>query len=236
MSDKIYPAILKLDNGCIVLATKLRCGIALIEYKNEYEKIYKNSYYEDFHGFESATNITREYLEGKCVKVISPEHSEQIIMLCKNSGIGEDTHRNKSFAHIEDGELYFTDDVPEMDNGDNFEQITIPLPPKESNTSSGECYGRKTDDKWPRVGGKVTWGSCVANAEVIATHNKTAWVLNEHGSCDNVEIAKLKKPKTEAEILRDELTQDINEMINNDSSTNAFVDLIIDKYIAKNPQ
>lgn len=199
MSDKIYPAMYEDVDG----------ELYLYQNKESYYSFRRDKWDKatESDNHENDKNITSEYLEGKCVKVISPEHGEQIIMLCKNSGIGEDTHRNKSFAHIEDGEIYFTDDVPEMDNGDNFEQITIPLPPKESNTSSGECYGRKTDDKWPRVGGKVTWGSCVANAEVIATHNKTAWVLNEHGSYDNVEIAKLKKPKPEAEILRDKLLE-----------------------------
>lgn len=134
-------------------------------------------------------NVTREYLEGKCVKIESPEHSEFVQRLAFGSGFkwpqsfGKVKHTGhlylffKSHGHINCAN----------NNHESIEEITIPMPPKENSASK--------NDEW-RVGDTVTWGSFVATGEIKAISDNLAWVKNEYGNYNNVLLADLKKPKT----------------------------------------
>ncbi|QDP48215.1 MAG: hypothetical protein Unbinned6437contig1000_69 [Prokaryotic dsDNA virus sp.] len=171
-----YPAILKLSNDCVVLATSLGCGFALKDYKDEYESTHANKLYKDFHGFESAANITPEYLANTYGEVQSPEHAEFIIELAKNAGFGVSglTSRSMCFEFSGDCNVVFYEiPVDIFANNEESKQITIPLPPKQIQTATPEeefemkqimknagdnlvlgCEDSKCD-KWPKIGDEV---------------------------------------------------------------------------------
>lgn len=174
-------------------------------------------------------NITREYLEGKCVKIESPEHSEFVQKLAFNagfkwyeSGTGVNHTDAEYISFWADGDITYGDTQDHI-----FEQITIPLPPK----------AEPKPKEWPQVGDNATWGSQAENAEVIAIHKGRAWVFSDSGYHIEVEAGRLKKPKTEAEILRDEVYYVIlNRGDSNIAASAATNDLFEQFNITKKPQ
>ncbi len=226
-----YPAILRLSNGCVVLATSLGCGFSLKDYRDEYESTYANKFYKDFHGFESAINITHEYLANTYGEVVSPEHAEFIIELAELYGFKRAfTSPRKAinaFAFKGDNLYLYGMGLDELTQLPT-RKITIPLPPKQIQTATPEeefemtqimknagdnlvlgCEDSKCE--WPCVGSIVTWGNKSVKGEVKALSDGLAWIKNEYGNYCSEYVSSLQKPKTPEEELRDDIVQTIHD-------------------------
>lgn len=84
----------------------------------------------DLININDGTNITREYLEGKCVKIESPEHSEFVQRLAFNAGFKWVDGDDRVTRMSEGSCLSFRFDKGMTFGFIDFEQITIPPPPK----------------------------------------------------------------------------------------------------------
>lgn len=210
--------------------------------------------FDDDYDNDSFTNITREYLEGKCVKIESPEHSEFVQKLAFNAGFEWKYNKNKisnttarMLTFHADGDITFDN------NGCNhyeYVQITIPLPPK----------AESEPKEWPQVGDKISINGSKPNPltsdqlcftdialEVISKVNRRGGVILTlaNDSLGVIAISKgewIEKPKTKAEILRDELIDLAFNQFNDDShplDRNAYylISELMDKFnITKKPQ
>lgn len=184
-------------------------------------------------------NITREYLDGKYVKVESPEHSEFVQKLAFNAGFKWHLKGKKilnvNFLFLsfhENGVIGRTNKSPTAYL--KFEEITIPLPPKEPLNENGfnlHFAGDKCEE-WPCIGDEVTWGHRVTSGKVKAVDGDVAWIMNKHGNYVTEYLRDLVKPKSEAEVLRDWLTELWNE---NEHDFDLFLDIAMN-YITKKPQ
>lgn len=179
------------------------------------------------HGFKITaneskfTNITREYLEGKCVKIESPEHSVFVQKLAFNNDVLFHIDANYDVIYF-----YGLNDALDLNDISMWTVITIPLPPKaESETK-----------EWPQIGDKVCYGNGV-NCEVTGIHNEVAMILTERGDYHIAYLSELKKPKTEAEILRGCVWDTVSEYIEKESIIDAVTTDLINNYnITKKPQ
>lgn len=127
--------------------------------------------------------------------VDSKEHAEHIIKIAKDAGFslleGSDpygvffTFSNVSLVFMYSGEAASW----------GCAQITIPLPPKES--------------EWPQVGDEIEWGS--GNIGVIKSlSDEFAWVKrSDNHQYTTIYASRIKKPKTPEEILIEGLHQKI---------------------------
>lgn len=129
--------------------------------------------YGDLEEHQKDKNITREYLKGKCVKVISPEHSEFVQKLAFNAGFGWHyygngvMHQDSKFLTFHNSGLIGKTNTPPCKTI-GFELITIPLPPKaEPEPESKEL---------PQIGTRVHLVSGANNisGELLALTNKYA--------------------------------------------------------------
>lgn len=125
-----YPYIGKLndDNG-IVLFTENSYGCQLNASAGGWcvEDICR---YDDTEWYEkSFTNITKEYLENKCVKIESPEHSEFVQKLAFKAGYSWNFGKGVSLTDKE--YLFFKGSQILWDrhNEDLIEEIQLPIPP-----------------------------------------------------------------------------------------------------------
>lgn len=130
MSNKIYPAIYKSEDGNLYLYEN-RANCYSFGYKNW---IGSNDNIFDTH--ESDKNITAEYLANTYGEVKSKEHAEFIVELAKNAGFSvvrpyKDKRRFFSFW---DGQLGFFE-LESIATSSCAKQITIPLPNKQLATT-----------------------------------------------------------------------------------------------------
>lgn len=218
MKDKTYPAICRAVDG------------------KEYLYANKNNYYsyqcsawdksDSSDNHENDTNITREYLEGKCVKIESPEHSELVQKLAFNAGF-EWTESGKVIAHTNAKYLFFYtngDLTFGVSNKRRVIEVTIPLPPKAEHK------------EWPAIGDKASYGGNI-NCKVVGIHNEVAMILAEHGDYHIAYLSELSKPKTEAEILRDDLWEAVLCKVNKGVNKDELISDLLDRYnITKKPQ
>lgn len=144
--------------------------------------------------FDAANqNITREYLEGKCVKIESPEHSEFVQKLAFNAGF-EWLSCGSKLKNTNYPFLFFSLDLSITCgyDDDNRDQVTIPPPPK----------AESEPKEWPQVGDEVLFRNDLCKvllAEDASRHIVVEW----NGNYVNPHIEDIKKPKAEDEILRD---------------------------------
>lgn len=177
----------------------------------------------------SFTNITREYLEGKCVKIESPEHEKLLIALAENAGFKRLINKNYRdyirFYH--DGDWTYSSESNVALCGKEI--IKIPLPPKKEfkfpsapqhidcmcNKCGGRCClgfcDKDKADEW-QIGDVVEYPSGKGVLTISDPDNQGIVIVMETtddlGShYKRVGIESLKKPKTEAEMLRDELME-----------------------------
>ena len=89
----------------------------------------------------SDKNITHEYLANTYGEVVSPEHAEFIVELCRVNGIqtiySSSASEAKSFEIGERHIILYSFVINEL-NLDSKKQITIPLPPKQIQTATPE--------------------------------------------------------------------------------------------------
>jgi len=203
----------------------------------------------------SFKNITGEYLANTYGKVESKEHAEFIIDLCKVNGIDflDDYEGGVMWFNCKCGLLDFYIDKNTASN-DGEKLITIPLPPKQIQTSTSEeefemqqimknngdnlvlgCEDSKCEE-WPCVGDDVKYGNC--KWKVIAKY-KHMLMLVTLDDCGFVlaEIKEVKKPKTPAEELREWLQERIGYGIASGFDCEAIAhDLLHHLKITKKPQ
>jgi len=86
---------------------------------------------DDYHGDLHIKDITKEYLENKCVKIESPEHSEFVQKLAFKAGYSWNAGKNVAFTDKE--YLFFsgTQITWFWNNENSTEEIQLPMPPKE---------------------------------------------------------------------------------------------------------
>lgn len=171
-------------------------------------------------------NITHEYLANTYGEVVSPEHAEFIIELCKVGDIDFVASKKgiSKFKYFRINESYlgfYTE--PRNAKSQGPKKITIPLPPKQIQTATPEeefemkqimknagdnlvlgCEDSKCDE-WPCVGSIVTWGNKSVKGEIKALSDGLAWIKNEYSNYCSEYVSSLLKPKTPEEELRDEL-------------------------------
>lgn len=176
-------------------------------------------------------NITPDYLEYKCGKVDSVEHAEFIKIMSANNDI-KCSHRkiddSISYFYFMDNCLFFSSECVPVTNV--FKGITIPLPPK-------------TENEWPQVGDEVMFTPNPSingklNATVKYIGNKYTVLESDSGREFSRRNSKLliEKPKTEQQLLREELWDFIGESVNKDSLIDDIVTELITNYnITKNP-
>jgi len=162
----------------------------------------------------SFNDITREYLENTKIKIESPVHSEYVQEMAIRygfnwGGIESVKYTNASY-------LYFRADnlISQGYNDCDFiahpkKEITLPLPPKSPPVST---VNRDIErEAWPKIGDDfihkgelvtcISKGATSDGSEVLTFEFKGRM---KHGSCWNDE-AWVQKPKSETEILRDEI-------------------------------
>ena len=218
MKDKIYPAIFANGVGCTILWFNENKGISL----DDGGHVCKES-------TSKVKNITRDYLANTYGEVASPEHAEFIVELCESNGIDIFNHYDEGITNfvINSGEVIFTYVKPVIACHDK--KITIPLPPKQTQTATPEeefemtqieknngdnlilgCEDSKCDE-WPCVGSKVQTSDGVGIVELLPD-TKGYYVVSVDGEYYQYQIDELSKPKTPEEELRDELIEYLNEL------------------------
>lgn len=166
---------------------------------------------------ECMKNITREHLEGKCVKIESPEHSVFVQKLAFNNDVLFHIDANYDVIYF-----YGLNDALDLNDISMWTVITIPLPPKSESETK----------EWPQIGDKVCYGNGV-NCEVTGIHNEVAMIITERGDYHIAYLSELKKPKSEVEILLEDLRAHFEKYTFQDQAIN---ELHLKFNITKKPQ
>ncbi len=188
-----------------------------------------------------ATNITREYLKNTWGVVESKEHAEFIIELAENAGFDCDDFDCHTF---DCDRAYFYTTLDSLDfvssqcvaSDDGEKQITIPLPPKEALKNAGDnlilgCEDSRCDE-WPQVGDEVSWVHGEIIGIVKCIDGDAAWISTPSGTHTTQKVDRLKKPKTPEEELRDNITEQLEFITDNQlSCDNAHIQLIADAMV-----
>ena len=197
-------------------------------------------------------NITREYLANTYGKVESKEHAEFIVDLCKVNGVDflDDYKGGVMWFNCKCGLLDFYIDKNTASN-DGEKLITIPLPPKQIQTATSEeefemqqimknngdnlvlgCEDSKCE--WPQIGDLVQANFGKGIVKSLADKNGILSVMTDRGFNLLANMSDIKKPKTPAEELRDDL---IELYCTAGYETEKYIDLLMSKYnITKKPQ
>lgn len=157
MSDKIYPAIYKSEDGCTYIYQDKNNY-----YSYEREK-WDKSTNEDNHDCDK--NITREYLTNTYGKVESQEHADFIVKLAEVNGVevGNKWEEGKWFNFMLDcnGALIICF-FPEYTASNKEEKlITIPMPPKELSPTAT----KGTDASITIVNSTPTANDCIVDGD-----------------------------------------------------------------------
>jgi hypothetical protein len=212
-----YPYIGKAESGLVVVFTSEESGTVLSSGSTSH----KIGRYSDRWAEDSCfTNITREYLDGKCVKVISPEHMSFIGLLGVNSGFELLPPSGSDYI-----EFYSNGNFKACRNhGKVNKWITIPLPTKsESTLSSDEETELKSramvselnsanEDEW-QAGMKFQHKESKNQGEIIAIHKGVALVEYPCMMPISISMYDIEKPKTPEQKLADEIETTINNKL-----------------------
>ena len=138
----------------------------------------------------SLTNITREYLAGKKIKVLSPEHKDLIIDLWSDSRL---------FMIRDGGYMVFTENG--FDPSVEYEEIHLPLPPEVKPPKDTGL----DDEEWPKVGDEViatNKGNNSLRGELLAITKEYA-IIQQDGFEQHLHLHgwALEKPPTPEEEL-----------------------------------
>lgn len=210
-----YPYIGGLGNDCVTLFTDDCEGIAMKHPTIEIKGIVEQYWDED-----EFTNITREYLANTYGEVVSTEHAEFIKLLAVTNGMGcghKVVDDNCKYFYAFHGDLFFTSEV--LSSTGRCKQITIPLPPK----------AEPEPKEWPQVGDKVVTsdGKGILRLPADKTGCYIVEVENNSLGYQQYTIDELSKPKTEAEILRDELGSILDSYILGDEPKTYYIEKIV---------
>lgn len=181
---------------------------------------------------ENDINVTNEYLANTYGEVDSPEHAEFIIELVKNADLKvyiDSPEINRAFFTFNENSMLFFYDSKEDVHKDRRKKITIPLPPKQTQTATPEeefemeqimknagdnlilgCEDSKCDE-WPYLGSKVQTSDGAGIVELLPD-TKGYCVVSVDGEYYQYQIYELEKPKTPEEELRDDLIEYLNEL------------------------
>lgn len=163
-------------------------------------------------------NVGRTLLEGWCVRVSSQVHGEFLRELALNSGFKETSPLAGNYMHFT-----MQGDFAVRASSLGGDVITIPMPPK-AETEPKESV---------EVGDTVTWDCNTYKGRVMAIDGDNAWCMRDSGYYYTIKLDRIQKPKSEAEILRDEL----GECIKVHSSSEGLINDLVNKYnITKKPQ
>lgn len=216
------------------------------------------------------TNITREYLANTYGEVVSPEHAEFIIELAKNYDIPIRSNYSGSVDNYFN--FYFEDEnlvlsfweVVGACSNLGEKQIAIPLPPKQTQTSTPEeefemeqimknagdnlvlgCEDSKCDE-WPKIGDEVlVYPNSRRNMEIRGkvvkvigkcTHSDGSTIITvEHSSLGVFAVANGSWIK-KPKTPEEELRDEIADIIDNASCSEQAAEYIVETYGIKKPQ
>ncbi|QDP46629.1 MAG: hypothetical protein Tp1137MES00d2C23059491_48 [Prokaryotic dsDNA virus sp.] len=244
-----YPYIGKgTESGSIILMTGKGEGIVIdsktaATHPGKFESTVDEDYFK---------NITREYLDGKCVKIESHEHSK----LVQKVAFGAGFQWPESFGTIKHtGYKFLFFRVKGLincghENNSKVQQITIPLPPKQIQTATLEeefemqhimknngdnlilgCEDSKCEE-WPQVGDEVVWDKNDYKGIVKAISEQKAWCRLNNGLYYTISFDRLKKPKTPEEELRDEVTELVWKANDLWTNTKAVQQVSVQEFVA----
>jgi len=143
---------------------------------------------DDYHGDLHIKDITKEYLENKCVKILSPEHSEFVQKLAFKAGYSWNAGKNVALTDKE--YLFFsgTQITWFWNNENSTEEIQLPMPPKDNLQEEDNV------EKWkPVIGEKALTdptdvvvtvayfdkNSCGTDIALVFSDKKPFWVAKE---------------------------------------------------------
>ena len=170
---------------------------------------------DDYHGDLHIKDITKEYLENKCVKIESPEHSEFVQKLAFKAGYSWNAGKNVAFTDKE--YLFFsgTRITWFWNNENSTEEIQLPMSPEASEENP-------ETKEWPQVGDEVSFPSG-KGILVVDKPDKNGIIIVKSTDEDSIDEYKkvslnaLKKPLTPEEKLRDELINTTIKVMSDDS-------------------
>lgn len=252
-----YPYIGKLIesvNSC-VLFTANGFGCKLSHSVNQWKSVgmheFTGCWCEE--GFK---NITREHLTNTYGEVKSKAHAEFIRKLCKVNGISVNEHPSNLDAYflIDDNVLHYcyskpielkqiTIPLPPNSNTNTPEEDFEMQQIQKNNGDNLMFGGADKREEWPKVGDKATLSNdedytvshgheAVGESVLIMSlfnDGEVDMAVVKHGItnyCFRVEM--LKKPKTEAEMLRDEVSSILDSYVTGDKTRGYYVDKIIE--------
>ena len=248
MKSKIYPAIYRaVHNNEYLYADNDNY------YSCERETWNKSGNCDDH---ENDINITREYLANTYGKVESKEHAEFIIELAEANDLplvwGDPDSPVKSFKFRGDKLRLFELETNELSDINGAKLITIPLPPKQIQTATSEeefemqqimknngdnlilgCEDSKCEE-WPCANDEVEYIGCKWK---VAAKYKHMLMLVTPDDCSFAvaEIKEVKKPKTPAEELRDDIKKAVY-LVSEGEEDSLHITSILSKYnITKKP-
>ncbi len=199
-SEIKYPAILKstLRNQIVMVANKNKFIHIDGEFKGEERRNYNA---------DDTIDITHEYLVNTYGEVVSPEHAEFIIELCKVGGIDFVSSKKgiSKFKYFKINESYlgfYTE--PRNAKSQGIKKIIIPLPPKSE---------AKT---WPQVDDPVTvFGQ--QGVLVLPADKNGMYVVESNGRYFIPKLSDITKPKSKQDLLIEELQA---KLVNNNAVDN----------------
>ena len=182
--------------GSIVLFTDWLTGYLLYNNGTSDKEVLE---YHDGWAEEDFTNITKEYLENKCVKIESPEHSEFVQKLAFKAGYswyGGNTnlqYTDKEYLHFwKEGDICYEDSTHKM-----WELTQLPMPPE-------AIKENPETEEWPQVGDEVSFPSG-KGILVVDKPDKNGIIIVKSTDVDSIDEYKkvslnaLKKPLTPEE-------------------------------------
>ena len=184
---KEYPYIGKLKDEFgadgLVLFTESGFGCPLRRQDGLWPHTKLNKYCYEW-GEYHFINITKEYLKNKCVKILSPEHSEFVQKLAFKAGYSWNAGKNVALTSKK--YLFFGVSKITCDNSNLFciEEIIIPLPPKD-NLQEEENF-----EEWKPVIGEKSLAP-FENKEVVVT---VAYLDTNNCDVDIALVFSEKKP------------------------------------------
>lgn len=246
-----YPYIGEYNNHRLVVlftGKNTGCTIGSTEYFDSYNEL-------------KYTDITHEYLSNTWGVVESKEHAEFIIELAEGCGLEslQDGVGNKNYFHI--GEKSFALFINKPTYIGNCKQITIPLPPKKTQTATPEeefemeqimknagdnlvlgCEDSKCDEWSPKVGGEVLTGDDNKGIMIVSKPDDHNMVVVECKSHDYgkfyrvVKLSDLSKPKTPEEELFDAFWREVGLFMNQSNLNKGIFKAAFINNITKKPQ
>jgi hypothetical protein len=185
-------------------------------------------------------NITKEYLTNTCGKVESEEHREMIVALARNAGFDETDHTAGDYFSFTNEYYHFTDERVACIYEEKL--ITLPIPPvdegeevKHSFTSGQKIFIAQINTNAgvanKRYFVQLYWCDSGHHREYVELGIIFDNKVDAENKCrDMLGLPPLPKPKTEEELLREDVIETIANRFTNRVSASFICDDLIEKY------